>query len=462
MTTAVMDMPSPSISQAALRPEPTAFSAGSPSVWLQAMEAAWFALPAEVAAEPARQAAWQRFLALGQPTRKLECYKYEDLRSFWQTAFSINAQPEVILPERQASLLAPLKIFSAADEPIRLVAVNNQWLQIETLLPDGLSLEIIDSAPVVLDETDALSSLGACLTQKTLRLKLEAGVTIAQPIEVLLFSTAAQAPEAQFAAFEVILGDNAQAQLVFQQVSLLSELPLWRQTQVNLNLASNAVLNWTHIIKEAPSNYAFGFVQANLASHAQLLALTVGCDGKLIRQATQVNLNGEGADAQLKGLSVVGGTTSLHHHVNLQHRVPNCSSSQTFKTILEAQSRAEFDGTIEVFKDAQHTDAQQLSKSLLLSDKAKTFARPWLKIDADDVKCSHGATVGQLNEAELFYLTSRGIGPEAAKCLLTYSFALEVLQSVTQTALHSFLERRVLDRLGLSQTPTGCFTTCSK
>lgn len=151
-----------------------------------------------------------------------------------------------------------------------------------------------------------------------------------------------------------------------------------------------------------------------------------------------VNLNGPGSHADVNGLYVLNDKRKSHHIVTINHNVPNCTSGQLFKGILQDESRAEFNGLIEVARDAQQTDATQLNKNLLLSNKAHVDSRPQLNILADDVKCAHGSTAGQLSEEELFYLQSRGFEKDYAKSVLTYSFCKELIDKISLESARNY------------------------
>ena len=151
-------------------------------------------------------------------------------------------------------------------------------------------------------------------------------------------------------------------------------------------------------------------------------------------------LGGEGAECTLNGLYLAGGEALVDNHTSIDHAMPHCPSHEVYKGILSGRAKAVFNGKITVRPDAQKTDAKQTNKALLLSDDASINTKPQLEIFADDVKCTHGATVGRLDEMALFYLKSRGVGAENARALLTYAFAAEVLETVELDALREGLE----------------------
>ncbi|MFM7390265.1 MAG: SufD family Fe-S cluster assembly protein [Vampirovibrionales bacterium] len=251
-------------------------------------------------------------------------------------------------------------------------------------------------------------------------------------------------------------------------IALQADLQAGSQATVWVNLQQSTLTNNTLVLGLVDANLAEGSqltvivtgnVQANthvyfttqgdVHATAQLTVISLGLQAGTFRHSMQANLLGEGADAQCNGLLLANEAMQGHHHIQINHRVPNCTSGQLFKTIATDTAKCEFDGSIYVAPHAIETDAQQLSNTLLLSNKAKVYNRPWLQIDADDVKCSHGATVGQLDAQQLFYLKSRGIDETTATALLMHAFAYQVLESLASAVpeVHAQVQPWVEDRL---------------
>ena len=187
--------------------------------------------------------------------------------------------------------------------------------------------------------------------------------------------------------------------------------------------------------------------EVTLAEGASLQMIFVALSGAQISNRVRIALQGPHAECRLGGLYLPSGDQQMSFNVRLSHDVPECYSSQLFKGILRDRAQSRFDGLIYVAPDAQKTEAYQANHNLLLSTEARAEARPQLEIYADDVKCSHGATVGRLNEDELFYLRSRGITAEEAARLQQMAFVGEVLEMVSDSALRDSLTARVLTRL---------------
>ena len=192
-------------------------------------------------------------------------------------------------------------------------------------------------------------------------------------------------------------------------------------------------------------------VYAELSAGSTFRSHTLTFGGALVRNESSLRLTGGNAHGEINGLYLLDGKAHVDNHTLVDHVVPDCTSNQLFKGILQSESQGVFTGKVHVHQDAQHTDAMQSSASLLLSDEARSWARPQLEIYADDVRCSHGATVGSLDQDSLFYLRSRGIGLERARRLLVHAFASEVLSRVQIRELLPLLDRMVRQQLSVSR-----------
>jgi Fe-S cluster assembly protein SufD len=219
---------------------------------------------------------------------------------------------------------------------------------------------------------------------------------------------------------------------------------------VELVLSDNARLEYYKVQRESQQAFhiATTAVDMGRGSHFDSTAITMGA--RIARHDIAVTLDAEGAECWVDGLYIVGAGQHADTHSLIDHRKPHCTRHQLYKGILDGKSRAVFNGKVFVHEGAQKTDAMQKNKNLLLSDEARVDTKPQLEIFADDVKCAHGATVGQLEEEELFYLVSRGLSPELARNLLTYGFAEEVIAKIKVESIKTQLDEAVLNRLHAS------------
>jgi Fe-S cluster assembly protein SufD len=218
-------------------------------------------------------------------------------------------------------------------------------------------------------------------------------------------------------------------------------------TVVEIVLADNARLEHYKVQRESQSAFHIATTKAELGRGSNFNTTTITLGGQLSRHDINVKLDAEGAECAVDGLYIVGNGQHADTHSLIDHRQPHCTSRQLYKGILDGKSRAVFNGKVFVREGAQQTNAMQTNRNLLLSNEARVDTKPQLEIFADDVKCAHGATVGQLEDEELFYLASRGLHPDIARNLLTYGFAEEVIEKIKIESIKAQLDEAVLSRL---------------
>jgi Fe-S cluster assembly protein SufD len=264
---------------------------------------------------------------------------------------------------------------------------------------------------------------------------------VALPLH-LLFITKAATPVATFPRVLVILERGAELELVEEHHGEGTYLSC---PMVEVRVAEGAILRHERVQREDPDAFHLGTLKADIAKGGQYHSRTLSFGARLSRQEPWVRLS-EGAEASLDGLALLDGPQVADTHSFMHHAEPNASSHQLHKCIVDGKARAIFNGQVLVAPHAQGTDAKQQSRNLLLSGSARVDTKPQLEIYADDVKCSHGATVGQLDPEELFYLQSRGLNADDARNLLTYGFAADVLTHIPVASLRRALRQLVMAR----------------
>ena len=264
---------------------------------------------------------------------------------------------------------------------------------------------------------------------------------VALPLH-LLFITKADTPVAVFPRILVVLGRGAELKLVEEHHGMGTYLSC---PVVEIHLAEGAILHHERVQRESEAAFHLGTLKAEVAKGGQYHSRTLSFGARLSRQQPWVRL-AEGAEASLDGLALLEGHQVADTHSFLLHAEPQATSRQLHKCIVDGQARAIFNGQVCVAPGAQGTDARQQSRNLLLSETARVDTKPQLDIYADDVKCSHGATVGQLDPEELFYLQSRGLDADDARNLLTYGFAADVLNRIPVASLRRALRHLVMAR----------------
>jgi Fe-S cluster assembly protein SufD len=408
--------------------------------------------------EPLRRAAMERFAATGFPTSKDEEWRFTPIGAIAQTAWQ-SAPPAAGLTRAR---LMPF-IFGH-PEWSTLVFVNGFYREdlsstgqveaglrvsslAEALRRDGDVVEthlgrhapITDSAFVALN-TSAITQGGF--------VHVAANTELTRPIHLVFVTTREAAGSVMQPRNLVVVERNARAAVIESYVTLAHERPYWTNAVTEVAVAQNSWLEHTRIQRESEAAYHIGSTHVDQQRDSHYRSFTMAMGGALARHTLHARLNDENVETLLYGLYFTRGEQLVDNHTAIFHDQPNCRSWEVYKGVLEGRSRAVFNGKVFVKPEAQKTDAKQTNRNLLLSDTAKVDTKPQLEIFADDVKCTHGATVGRLDDLALFYARSRGVPAGEAQRLLTYAFAAEVLAEVTLDPVREELERLVRERLG--------------
>ena len=392
-----------------------------------------------------------RFDELGFPTRKMEEWRFTNLKRIVDTPLVLAAHPE----EQPA-----IEPFSVPDAH-RVVLVNGRFSPEHsrtTELPAGVVLtslaDALEWSPELVEphlgchvdiDRQAFAALNTALFEDGVLLWLASGVTVDRPIQLLMVATADEVPTANFPRITIIAGQSSSATVVESYIGSGERALTCPVTEIVLQDNAALHLITTHEEDAAASHLAIR--EARLARDSRLHCHTITLGGGLVRSDVNVALEAEGAHASLSGLSVTDGNQHVDNQVRVHHRAPLCTSEQQYRGILDGASRAVFTGRIVVDRDAQKTDARQSNRNLILSDDALAHSNPQLEILADDVRCTHGSTVGRLDEDALFYLQSRGLDRAAAQSLLTYAFASEIVQTIGVGEVRARVERALTSRL---------------
>lgn len=403
-----------------------------------------------------RKAALKRFIDAGFPSSSDEHWKYSDTRPLQKAHYELaepaeftNEQLEALYPE---NLDAYLFVFVNG----RLAASHSQL----SGLPDGVMVNSLAAAMKNSPEKaralnqglnghgHALSDLNMAFASDGAMIEITENTKLDKPIYLLSTSNAACDHAAMIQIRHLLkLGKNAQATVIEHQVALDNEAGYYSSSVMEISLAANAHLKRCRIQMEASKAFHTGVTHARLSRDSQFHNHSVDLGGRWVRHDTVINLAEPGAEIHLDGLYVPTGRQHMDNQTRVDHSAPHCISREDYKGILNGHSRGVFNGKIVVHKDAQQTDSEQSSAALLLSGHAEVDAKPELEIYADDVKCAHGATVGQLDEQAVFYLQSRGLDESDARNLLTYSFADELIQRVGIEPLRKHIEESLLAKL---------------
>lgn len=406
-----------------------------------------------------RTSAMERFEAVGFPTVGDEEWKYTNVAPLARAGFS----PSTI--NSQSSAEVDVTSFSYPEsEASKLVFVNGIC---DTALSSliGLPAEVValDFATALNDERVAplmrehlgrvvdynengFTALNTAFIEKGAVVLIPKGVAVETPLHLLFVTNAESSQAATFPRVLIIAEENSQATII-ESYSATGEAPYFTNAVIEVVVKDGARLEHYRVQDESSTAFHIATMKADLARSSRFATTSISLGAKLSRHNVSVFMEEEGAECAVDGLYIVGGEQHTDTHSVIEHKRPHCTSRQLYKGILDDKSRAVFNGKVFVRHGALGTDAQQTNKNLLLSKEAHVDTKPQLEIFTDDVKCTHGAAIGQLDEDELFYLESRGIHPDLARNLLTYGFAEEVISKIKIESIKAQLDEAVLNRL---------------
>ena len=439
-------------------------AAGGP---LQPYLAEFARLAAERTAEPTRVAemrrrAIERFAAVGFPTRDEEEWRFTNVAPIVRASFRPASDDASGL---SIESVAPWVFAGAAA---RLTFVDGRFaptLSFVGDLPDGVfvgrlaeaieaqreevSQHLGEHRPGNRADTHAFAALNAALFRDGACLLLPRGARIEAPIQLLHVATGGTM---SFPRNLIVLGEDAQATVVETYGGIGGRAGIETGESLTVpvtEIVANANANLRHVKVQREEREAFHVAAFELHQErsSRVASHSISLGGGIVRNDLHAVLAGEGADCVLNGLYLVEGRQLVDNHMRVEHAAAHCDSHELYKGVLDGKARAVFNGLIHVHPETQKTDAKQSNHNLLLSSEAIANSNPQLEIYADDVKCTHGSTVGQLNEDAIFYLRSRGIGIEAARSLLTYAFASELVERIPVEPVRHALEEFLFARL---------------
>jgi Fe-S cluster assembly protein SufD len=403
-----------------------------------------------------RHSAIDRFSALGFPTTKNEDWHFTSVAPIAEREFQIAP------PAARRVELSDLTPFSFGHpEWPTLVFVDGRFnadLSRAAKLPRGLVVMDLKrawrEASVLLEQhftkvaafdRDAFTALNTAFMTDGAVVHLAADAVIDTPIHLLFVSTGITDSLVTYPRNLIVAERNSKATVLESYVPL-GDAAYFTNAVSEVVLRSGATLNHIKLQRESEKAFHVGNVQVTQERDSHLLSFSFATGAALSRTNVHTALAGEGCGATLDGLYMVDGEQHVDHQTLVEHIEPNTFSREVYKGILDGSSHGVFNGRVYVFAEAQKTDGKQQNNNLLLSETAHVDTKPQLEIFADDVRCTHGATVGRLDEVALFYMKSRGISSDHARELLTYAFAADVLEKIDVPAIREELEEQTLRR----------------
>jgi Fe-S cluster assembly protein SufD len=387
--------------------------------------------PAEAWRMELREGAFERFCGLGFPTTREEEWRFTNVapiaRTKWPAAPQAAADVDALAPWTSGG--------------IRLVFVNGRLASEVPALPKGVEGGLLTERSelnYIVPKT-ALTALNTAFLDQVAWLRVDRGATVETPIHLVYITTANA-----YVAPRVLIQAGADAHVTIVE-SFVGSGAYFTNAVTEVVAGQGAVLDHYKVQRESPDAYHVAAFAAKLGQSASFRTHSISLGGKLVRNDIGAVLS-EGAEATVNGLYIVNGTQHVDNHTTIDHAKPHGTSHELYKGILDGESNAVFNGKIIVRKDAQKTDSKQTNKNLVLSDNSVVNTKPELQIWADDVRCTHGATIGQLDAEALFYLQSRGIGRKEARSLLTYAFAQDIVDRIKVESLRDSLEKVLFEK----------------
>ncbi len=394
----------------------------------------------------------------GFPTKKEEAWKYTSLNKILKEDYSVFPKREKALEYSEVR-----KYFIHDIDSYKIVFIDGKYSShLSQTTHEGIDVCLMSSAlskpkyRLVIENyfnkaatKDSLTSLNTAFSQEGAYIHIPKNKLVEKPIQIIHFSTGNEAATMLQPRNLIVVDENSHVQIIERHQSLTDNSVLTNSvTEIFAN--KRAIVDYYKIQNDNDNASLIDntYINQKLQSHVSVHTFSFG--GKLTRNNLNFFQNGEHIDSTLKGVTIIGNKQHVDHNTLVHHIEPNCESHQDYKGIFDENATGVFNGKVIVEKEAQKTNAFQANNNILISDKATINTKPQLEIFADDVKCSHGCTIGQLDESALFYMRSRGIPEKEAKGLLMFAFSNDVLSSVKIPEIKQRITKIIANKLGVN------------
>ena len=404
-----------------------------------------------------REAGAAAAASLGLPTPRLESWRFTDLRAVENIDF---AAPRAHAPKLASGAFAAFEIeeldvaravfvdgaFSpalsdmAGMDPARVMLLSDAVRECEAELRDRLGT-------LMLAPEDGLEALNQSRMDDGVVVIVPDGATIERPLEILCVSTGEGDPVAWHPRHVIVAGKGSKVRVLEHSVSMTDDAVSLTNSVTEVFADEDARVEHYFLERDSRSAFNISTLATNQETRSDVHSHTVLLGGKVVRNNVQPTLNGANAHCLINGLYVGDGDQLLDNAMRVRHSAPDCQSRQHYKGIMNGKSRGVFTGRIIVDKAGQQPDAVQSSRAMLLSESARATARPQLEIYADDVKCTHGATTGRVDDEAVFYFMSRGLSEEVSRAMLIYAFAAEGFDRMELVPVRRLLAREMIAKL---------------
>lgn len=406
-----------------------------------------------------RTEAIKNFENKGFPSKKEEAWKYTSLNAVLKNDFSVFPKGDNAI-----SFTDVKKYFLHEIDTYKLVFIDGIFSSfLSSTTHDGIDVCLMSSALTkpkykevidtyfnkIANALDSLTSLNTAFASEGAYINIPKSKVADKPIEIIFLSTGNESALMVQPRNLIVVGENAQVQIIERHQSLNSN-PVLTNSVTEIFAGERSITDYYKIQNDVHTANLIDNTFIAQKGHSNASVHTFSFGGNITRNNLNFYHQGEHIESTLKGITIIGDKQLVDHYTLVQHATPNCESHQNYKGIYDDSSTGVFNGKIFVEKEAQKTDAFQQNNNILLSDRSTINAKPQLEIFADDVKCSHGCTIGQLDEKAMFYMQSRGIPKKEAKALLMYAFSNEVIESIRIPELKSRITKIIATKLGVN------------
>jgi Fe-S cluster assembly protein SufD len=409
-----------------------------------AFEIARERLPGSGKVAEARQRAFEAYERLGLPHRRIEDWKYTDLRVLMRDVLPLAPEPDAAALGR-AGVALKLHAIEGVRKLVLVDGVFAPKLSETGDLEKGLSIrslrEVLESGETTLhaqlfapDSSDAMVALNSAMTTDGLVIEVANGAVLTQPLHIVHIASGAS-PAAMFTRSLLMLGNAANATVVESYIAADGTKAYQVHDSLVVSIGDGARLDHVRLVEDGREafNISSALVMLGANAHFNTFGMTTG--SSVSRYQATIAVAGQGSRVETNGVNLLNGRQHADTTLFLDHAVPNCSSREIFRAVVDDRGHSVFQGRIIVRPLAQKTDAKMMTRALLLSDEAEADNKPELEIFADDVTCGHGATTGALDDSLLFYLRARGLSEKEAQALLIQAFVGEAIEQIANDAL---------------------------
>ena len=404
-----------------------------------------------------RSEAIKQFESIGFPNKKLENWKYTSLKNLLNTDYSVLPETNNVLEFKNIR-----KYLIDDIDSYKIIFVDGKYCShLSETTHEGMDICILSAAltqskyELIIENyinkialKDGITSLNTAFSNEGAFIHIPKNKFVEKPIQIIHFSTGNEASLMFQPRNMIVVDENSQVQIIERHQSL-SENKVFTNSVTEIYADKKSIIDYYKIQNDNLQASLIDNTYVNQQRNSIFSMHTFSFGNELVRNNLNISQNDEFIETTIKGVTIIGNKQHVDHNTLIQHNKPNCNSHQDYKGIYDNKSTGVFNGKIIVDKQAQKTNAFQSNNNVLLSDKATINAKPQLEIYADDVKCSHGCTVGQLDKNALFYLKSRGIPEKEATALLMYGFANNILESVKIPEIKTRINHIIATKLGV-------------